>query len=426
MAAKQYIDLADLTLFKQLNDSATAQAIATAEARSLHTVSIDGTTLNFYREEEPVGSATPAYSITLPQQDLSNYLQKIANATGSKVVLSKADGTIEESAYTVADLVLETEIAAVAKSGAAEDVSVADEGGYFTSGNVEGALAELAQASAGGVASKTVWFQDESAGQSDYAKVYKLYQGANAPDAQTDPAALVGTINIPKDLVVQSGSVVVNPSGQPAGTYIELVIQNQDEPLYINVADLVDDYSAAQGATQVQLAISATNEISATLVAGGVGATELASNAVTTVKIADDAVTNAKIADDAVGTDQIVDEAVTEGKLSQEVQAKLNAAVGVTSVVEGTTNGTVSVTTDGVTADVAVHGLGSAAYTAATAYDTAGAAATAKSEVIGAAGDASTANTIYGAKAYADAVAGEATEAVPAEDIRALFNGPSI
>lgn len=406
MAAKQYIDLADLTLFKQLNDSATAQAIATAEARSLHTVSIDGTTLNFYREEEPVGSATPAYSITLPQQDLSNYLQKIANATGSKVVLSKADGTIEESAYTVADLVLESEIAAVAKSGDAEDVSYDNTTSGLVSDDVQGAIDELAQASAGGVASKTVWFRDESAGQSDYAKVYSIYQGANAPESQTSPATLLGSINVPKDLVVQSGSVVVDPQGQPAGTYIELVIQNQDEPLYINVADLVDDYTAAQGATQVQLAISATNEISATLVAGGVGATELASNAVVTAKIAD--------------------EAVTEAKLSQEVQTKLNAAVGVTSVAEGTTNGTVSVTTDGVTADVAVHGLGSAAYTASTDYDVAGAAATAKSEVIGASGDASTANTIYGAKAYADAVAADATESVPEQAIRDLFASPSV
>lgn len=416
MAVKQYIDLADLALFKQLNDSATAQAIATAEARSLHTVAIDGTTLKFYREEEPVGSATPAYSVNLPQQDLSNYLQKIASATGSKIVVSASDGTITESAYGVADFALDSELVAVAKSGEAGDVSIEDEGGYFTSDNVEGALAELAQASSGGVASKTVWFTDDSAGQSAYAKVYKLYQGAHAPDAQTDPATLIGTINIPKDMVVQSGSVVVNPTGQPAGTYIELVIQNQAEPLYINVADLVDDYTAASGATQVQLAISATNEISATLVAGGVGTTELASSAVTTAKIDDEAVTTAKIDD----------EAVTEAKLSQAVQTKLNAPVGVTAVAEGTTNGTVSVTTNGTTADVAVHGLGTAAYAATTAFDAAGTGAAAAAAVLGSSSDTYTDHTVYGAFAYADTVAGDVTEAVPESEIRALFSTPSV
>lgn len=45
--------------------------------------------------------------------------------------------------------------------------------------------------------------------------------------------------------------------------------------------------------------------------------------------------------------------------------------VGVTAVAEGKTNGTVSVTKGGVATDVSVHGLGSAAYTDASAYATA-------------------------------------------------------
>ena len=84
----------------------------------------------------------------------------------------------------------------------------------------------------------------------------------------------IGTINIPKDLVVSSGSVVVgnwlngvfteNASG--TGKAVKLVIANQEDPIYINVQDLVDVYTAAKGATEIQLAISSTNEISATLV----------------------------------------------------------------------------------------------------------------------------------------------------------------
>lgn len=62
--------------------------------------------------------------------------------------------------------------------------------------------------------------------------------------------------------------------------------------------------------------------------------------------------------------------------LTQAVE-KANSAVQ--SVAEGTTNGTIVV--DG--AKVAVHGLGSAAYTEASAYDASGAAATVKSELLG-------------------------------------------
>ena len=87
----------------------------------------------------------------------------------------------------------------------------------------------------------------------DYAAIYHLTK-----DGTNTGAA----INIPKDLFVKSGEIVDNPAGQPAGKYIKLTLQNQDEPIYINVADLVDAYTAGNGIT-----ISTTNEISAKVVA---------------------------------------------------------------------------------------------------------------------------------------------------------------
>lgn len=87
----------------------------------------------------------------------------------------------------------------------------------------------------------------------DYAAIYHLTKdGVNTGAA----------INIPKDLFVKEGKIVDNPSGQPAGKYIELTLQNQINPIYINVADLVDAYTEGNGIT-----ISGTNEISAKVVA---------------------------------------------------------------------------------------------------------------------------------------------------------------
>lgn len=120
-----------------------------------------------------------------------------------------------------------------------------------------------------------------------YAQVYEIKQGTTT----------VGTINIPKEMVVESGEVVTNPSGQPAGTYIKLTLQNVTNPLYIDVAKLVDVYTAQQNATKVQLNIDASNVISASIVEGAVTATELATNAVVTAKIADKNVTKAKLSD---------------------------------------------------------------------------------------------------------------------------------
>lgn len=186
----------------------------------------------------------------------------------------------------------------------------------------------------------------------------------------------VGKIDIPKDLVVTAGSVVVNPEGQVAGTYIKLVIANQEAPIYINVADLVDVYIAQAGATQVQITISDENVISATIVAGSISATELATDAVETAKIKD--------------------KNVTKAKLEDSVQTSLGKADSAVQKVEtGEANGQIKV--DGVAVDVA--GLKSAAYAESSAFDAAGAA----SAVLGTESDDKDANTVYGAKAYADA-----------------------
>lgn len=93
----------------------------------------------------------------------------------------------------------------------------------------------------------------KDADSGDYAAIYHLTK-----DGTNTGAA----INIPKDLFVKSGEIVDNPTGQPAGKYIKLTLQNQDEPIYINVADLVDAYTAGNGIT-----ISATNVVSAKVVA---------------------------------------------------------------------------------------------------------------------------------------------------------------
>ena len=217
----------------------------------------------------------------------------------------------------------------------------------------------------------------------------------------------IGTIDIPKDMVVEKGSVVDitynsqdgklydgatdvtslivgegTATAADAGKYIKLEIANTtNDKLYIAAKDLVDVYTAEQNASQVQLAIDTNNVISATIVAGSIDTTELADGAVT--------------------TDKIADENVTKAKLSSTLQTSIDAAdsaLQAANIAEGSTNGTIAVKGT----DITVHGLGSAAYTASTAYDEAGAAATVKSEVIGASTDAASANTIYGAKKYAD------------------------
>lgn len=82
----------------------------------------------------------------------------------------------------------------------------------------------------------------------------------------------IGRIDLAKELVVTSGSVKevvendVPYTGAVIGDkYIELVIANQNEPIYVPAKDLVDIYTAAEGAEEVQLSINGENVISAQL-----------------------------------------------------------------------------------------------------------------------------------------------------------------
>ncbi len=198
----------------------------------------------------------------------------------------------------------------------------------------------------------------------------------------------ITVIDIPKDMVVSSGEVVKDPKGQEPGTYICLTLANAtQDKIYINVAGLVDIYTAAEGATEVQLAFGGANghEVSATLVDGGVS----------TDKIADAAVTTGKIAD----------KNVTKAKLEQAVQDSLGKAdSAVQTVAEGTVNGEILV--DGES--VKVHGLGSAAYQNSEAFDGAGTAAGVKTELLG---DETTpaAETIRGVKKAVEGATGKIT-----------------
>lgn len=100
-----------------------------------------------------------------------------------------------------------------------------------------------------------------------YAKAYTLKQcGAD-----------VVTINIPKDMVVESGSVVTDPAGQPAGTYLKLVLANAaEDEIFINVGDLIEYVTSGSAAgDQIMVAVSADHKVTATLSAGSVTLAQL-------------------------------------------------------------------------------------------------------------------------------------------------------
>ena len=148
----------------------------------------------------------------------------------------------------------------------------------------------------------------------------------------TGPDGTPVDIDIPKDLVVTKGEIVK----EGKDTFIQLTIANQVAPVKINVKDLVDVYTAQANAAQVQLAISGTNEISATIKPGSIAKTDLAT-----------AVQESLDKADAAAPQSALDAANAEiAKIKTDV-----AAHGVKSV---TASGTGYVTASAVTNDAGV------------------------------------------------------------------------
>lgn len=100
-------------------------------------------------------------------------------------------------------------------------------------------------------------------------------------------------INVPKDMVVESGEIVAGtwsdgtftPSTSGKGKALKLVIANGGGTVYIDVKDLVDVYTGSTGTT-VNITIDSSNKISAAIVNGSIVEAHLASAFVTTLKSA--------------------------------------------------------------------------------------------------------------------------------------------
>lgn len=209
--------------------------------------------------------------------------------------------------------------------------------------------------------------KDETAAKGDIATYHLTKDGVNEGVA----------INIPKDLVVSSGSVETFTAGAlpegvtEAGTYIKLTLANSATPLYINVSTLIEYVTGGSGENDaIQINVSSdTHKVTANVKNGS----------------------------------------LTKEMLAAGVVASLDKAdTAVQTVVAGDANGTIKV--DGNA--VAVAGLQDAAFATVESINATaqGYVNTAKQALEGAENDTDESVTIKGAKKYADKVAKAASD----------------
>ena len=389
-----------------------------------------------------------SYIGTLPvsgdYEDLIDYIGKS---------IAAGDQTVMNAVTT-----LDNSLAAIAKSGAAADASIEDTAGNFAATNVEDALIELHNAIGTGGTNAAVTVTKTAGGASDdYAYRYTFSQGGTA--------IANGTIDIAKDMVATDGQLVHPTTESPitidgqqvtSGAYIAMTIAN-GETFYINVADLIEYNSVA---STDEITLTDTNH-TVTATVGEIAASKIRYSEDKTVAQAINAL------ESAVGTGGSVDQKIQTAVQALDADLDATAGSVVTGITEvdgvitnidevaltaqnvayGTSNvkaaldtiGTIPATATATTvvdyvdektgAGVAALNADLDAALAATDTDTeavavvtgvtevegvltavdsvaadrAGAATRAKAVLIGQSGDAASADTIYGAKAYADA-----------------------
>lgn len=173
-------------------------------------------------------------------------MEDASGGTSSYTILD-VDGSaadVQELREEIAaiNLVIGDGIAGTTLTAAINDVNARLGEGFTEENTVAKALSDLRTEL---VAALTISLDVAGTPTSGYLKTYILSQGISE----------IGRIDIPKDLVVTSGSLVHGTwtddtfTEDPKGpdTALKLIIANQDEPVYINTKDLVDYYTAGNG-----------------------------------------------------------------------------------------------------------------------------------------------------------------------------------
>ena len=280
-AVANYVDSAkDLAYAKAVSEAATAQANAYTEAASkaaaaekaakdyadgkfLSKVKLNGAFVNVESDGSngryvDLGSIATSDSL----QTLTNKVNAIEAAYITKAASEEADNLIIRS-YTDADSAIissytAADSAIITSYKAADDAIInaykaADE---VLSGRIDTLQTDLQT-------NLAVTLDDTASPGEGILKVYTIKQGGTS----------IGTINIPKDLVATSGSLVyctksestyteVDSSTEGAIACIKMTIQN-GSPFYIEVADLIE-YNSVKSNAEITLTDTG-HEIEATV-----------------------------------------------------------------------------------------------------------------------------------------------------------------
>ena len=428
-------DIASAALLGTVNDEATANtafgkaaaAQAEAEAASGQFLVLD----NSLKESGAVGSKIKANADAigvLNGTGAGSVNKAVADAKAELVGDAAADyntlGKLEDKIQEVAGAAKSYEIVAVTEglaSNVKEAFKLVDEDGVQVGAQInvykDSALKSITLEGAEGSKQELVYTYTLADGTEEVVRVdvSKFLAEAEFKNG-LEVSSVDGTVSVKIDEASESFLSVSESGVKLAG--VQNAIDSKVSGLNANVSsaeggkvkvNVVEAAGVITGVTVTESDIASAKELDDLEALVGT-ASDVATQSTAFGKAAEakaaaaKALTDAQTyADNVIKALNVTDTAVAGKYVSaiNEVEGKIQvtrADLPVDTLISGSANGTVAFNG----ADVAVTGLKSAAYTEASAYDASGAADAAKAAVIGTNADASTAETVYGAKAYTD------------------------
>lgn len=266
-----------------------------------------------YTKSDASGALTATDTIAVALSKIENSISAISNAA-TKVVASNKNGYITVDGKDVKVYELKTDGTTIVT---AEDGTIGV--GAVTMDKVTG-LNDKLTAIENGIPTYSI---EKDADSGDYAAVYHLKKNDE----------IVGVpINIPKDMVVESGSVVTDADATHKGVYIKLVLANAtNDVIWIPASGLVEYVTSGSSVgDMVVVAVSADHKVTATITDGTITKAKLD--------------TNIQTALDKAHSHSNIEEL---NKIVAGDKAKWDLAAGKATKVEGSeTNGNIKV--DGV------------------------------------------------------------------------------
>lgn len=245
---------------------------------------------HLYSQEKGSSTWSLVSTVTIPDETVYTLAEGTANGTvkfNGEDVKVHGLGTAaykDEGAFDVAgaaDTALES--AKTYADGKDAAIAAAKKAGDDAQADVDALDERVGAIPVGAEATTVIGYVDEKVGaipaQTDYTVTVTESSSEGYAKAYTikQLGKDVATINIPKDMVVESGAVVTNPTGQPDGTYLKLVLANAEKSeIFINVSDLIEYVtSGSVDGDQIMIAVSADHKVTATLADGSVTLTQL-------------------------------------------------------------------------------------------------------------------------------------------------------